>query len=307
MKKHSSMQIPVDVPSSKHQEYSDNYNAITHATNRLMLFACDQKIEHLNEDFYGPGLDPQIQHPTHLFSIAAQGEIGAFAIQPGLFARYARQYPTIPYILKLNSKTSCVPTEQKDPFSNHLWTVEQVIQLKQENPQIPIYGVGCTIYLGSEYESTMLQQAAEMIFKAHQHGLITLTWIYPRGKSIKNAYDGNLAAGAAGVANALGADFVKIMVPHEDAQHSSYQWLATAVNAAGSTGVICSGGSRQDPYSFLKHLWYQIHEGSVAGAAVGRNIFQHPTAHAIAMTRAISALIYDDASIEKAYEILQRQ
>ena len=45
--------IPTDVPKSAHKEYLQNYLAATQHTGNLMLFACDQKIEHLNGDFYG--------------------------------------------------------------------------------------------------------------------------------------------------------------------------------------------------------------------------------------------------------------
>ena len=37
-----------------------------------MLFACDQKVEHLNKDFYGEGIDIADAEPEHLFKIGDQ-------------------------------------------------------------------------------------------------------------------------------------------------------------------------------------------------------------------------------------------
>ncbi|MDD4138451.1 MAG: aldolase, partial [Methanoregula sp.] len=49
------IRIPLDVPPEEQERYRENYDAITHGTGRLMLFAGDQKIEHLNDDFFGEG------------------------------------------------------------------------------------------------------------------------------------------------------------------------------------------------------------------------------------------------------------
>ncbi len=45
--------VPADVPADMKNEYVKNFLAITHNSGKLMLFAGDQKIEHLNDDFYG--------------------------------------------------------------------------------------------------------------------------------------------------------------------------------------------------------------------------------------------------------------
>ena len=45
--------LPADVPQGKRKEFLQTLEEITNATGRLMLFAGDQKVEHLNNDFYG--------------------------------------------------------------------------------------------------------------------------------------------------------------------------------------------------------------------------------------------------------------
>ena len=51
------VRVPADVMPESRDEYIENYLKATRGTGRLMLFACDQKIEHLNKDFYGEGID----------------------------------------------------------------------------------------------------------------------------------------------------------------------------------------------------------------------------------------------------------
>jgi fructose-bisphosphate aldolase/6-deoxy-5-ketofructose 1-phosphate synthase len=75
--------VPLDVPRAMRDTYIDNYMAITRSSGRLMLFAGDQKMEHLNDDFYGKGIHPDDNGPEHLFRIADQSKIGVFAAQLG--------------------------------------------------------------------------------------------------------------------------------------------------------------------------------------------------------------------------------
>ncbi|MFY1645387.1 aldolase, partial [Methanoculleus bourgensis] len=181
-------------------------------TGRLMLFAGDQKIEHLNDDFAGEGIHPDDADPEHLFRIASRGRIGVFATQLGLIARYGRDYPDVPYLVKLNSKTNLVATSQSDPVSSELYHVRQAVDLR-DRAGLSILGVGYTVYLGSEYEPLMLYQAAQAVNQAHRYGLITVLWMYPRGKAVKDERDPHLVAGAAGVAAAIGSDFAKVNPP----------------------------------------------------------------------------------------------
>ena len=76
--------VPLDVPKAMRETYVKNYMEITRGTGRLMLFAGDQKVEHLNDDFYGEGVPEDDADPEHLFRIASQAKIGVFATQLGL-------------------------------------------------------------------------------------------------------------------------------------------------------------------------------------------------------------------------------
>jgi DhnA family fructose-bisphosphate aldolase class Ia len=298
--------IPADVPEKKHDIFAKNYAAITRHTGRLFLFSCDQKIEHLNNDFYGPDINPQALHPEHFFRIASQGNIGAMATHLGLIARYGKQYPDINYIVKLNASTNLIPLEQHDPRSTLLWSVEDVINFKNNN-KLMIPGVGVTVYLGSENQSEQLTQAAQVIAQAHAEGLVTIVWMYPRGKAICKENNPNLIAGAAGVAVSLGADFAKVKSPTSTEILTSAQTLKIACAAAGNSKIVCSGGKKIDTQEYLTQLHNQIHDGDAAGTATGRNIFQRSLSEGIALTHAISALVYDNVDLKTSLALFNEE
>lgn len=297
------MHIPVDVPSSLKSTYQNIYSQITHDSGKLMLFAGDQKIEHMNKDFYGEGIAKEDNDPVHLFNIANKGKIGVFATQLGLIAQYGCDYPKIPYLVKLNSKTNLVKTAQKDPLSTSMMSMDAILRFKKSSG-LSICGIGYTIYLGSEYEHVMLHEAAKYVFEAHQNGMISVLWIYPRGKAVLDEKDPHVIAGAAGVAATLGSDFVKVNSPKKEGFDSA-ELLKEAVVAAGRTKLVCAGGSGTDVESFLKKLHNQIHVAGAMGNATGRNIHQKPLEEAVRFCNAIYAITVENKSVADALKIYQ--
>ena len=313
--KSGTVRVPADVPKSKEKEYIENYLAATHGVGRMALFAGDQKIEHLNDDFYGTGIAPDNADPEHLFEIASRAKISVFASQLGMIARYGQDYPNIPYLVKLNSKSNIVKTSTKDPLSMAFNTVEQVAQFKRDSG-LKILGVGYTLYLGSEFESEMLAELGRIIFDAHQHGMFTIVWMYPRGASVPNERDPHLVAGATGVACAIGTDFVKVNYPKlgssgsgsgsdgNDAEARAHAFQE-AIASAGRCKVICSGGEKMDVRAFLQQLHDQIHISGASGNATGRNIHERPLDEAVRFANAIYAVTIEDASVDAAMQIFE--
>ncbi len=299
----SDIKIPLDVPRAMRDAYMFNYNLITAGSGRLMLFAGDQKIEHLNDDFFGAGIAEDDADPEHLFRIASKAKIGVLTAQLGLIVRYAEDYPSVPYLVKMNSKSHLVNVAQKDPVSPQLWSVEQIVNIAEESG-ITIAGVGYTIYLGSENEADMLAEAAQIINDAHFYGLVSVLWIYPRGKAIGDEKDPHLIAGAAGVAACLGSDFVKVNAPKKDGK-SSPELLREAVRAAGRTKLVCAGGSTTTEEKFLSELYDQIHIGGASGNATGRNIHQKSLDDAVKFCNAIYAITVENKSVSEALALLK--
>jgi len=303
------VRVPADVPADFRDVYVENYLKATRGTGRLMLFACDQKIEHLNDDFFGEGISPEDSDPEHLFRIGSQGVCGILAGQRGLVAQYAKDYPEINYLVKINSKTHLVKTSQDpakhqdDPYSPQLYGIETVLDLRDNG--VNVVGIGYTIYLGSEYEATMMAEAGQLIADAHSQGLLVVLWMYPRGKAVANEKDAHLIAGAAGTALCLGADFVKVNPPKGDDAGSSADKLKEACSASGRTGLVCAGGSTVEASVFLQQLWDQIHVGGAVGNATGRNIHQRSLDEAVRLTKAISAITLGDWSVADAEAVFK--
>ncbi|HJJ90797.1 MAG TPA: aldolase [Methanocorpusculum sp.] len=296
------VEIPLDVPECMREQYIENYNLITGGSGRLMLFAGDQKIEHLNDDFCGKDISPDDADPEHLFRIASKAKIGVLAAQLGLIVRYAMDYPEVPYLVKMNSKTNLIGISQKDPISLQLWTIDQIAEISHRG--IKIAGIGYTIYLGSENEAYMLAEAAQLIHTAHQYGMVTVLWVYPRGKAIMDEKDPHLIAGAAGVAACLGSDFVKVNAPKMDGAVSA-ELLREAVKAAGRTKLVCAGGSSISEEKFLTELYDQIHIGGASGNATGRNIHQKSLDDAVKFCNAIYSITIENKSVADALSLLK--
>ena len=297
----TTIRAPLDVPREMRTEYVRNLFNITRGSGRLMLFAGDQKIEHLNDDFYGPGISTEDNNPEHVFRIASSAEIGCFATQMGLIARYGEDYPRVNYLVKLNSKTNAVKTEQAEPLSGAFYSIAQVDEFRKHSA-LNIPAVGYTIYAGSEHEVKMLREAAQIIYGAHKRGMIAVVWIYPRGAAVKDEHDPHLIAGAAGLGCSLGSDFVKVNYPKKDGVDSK-ETFKEAVQAAGRCKVLCAGGSSVDVKYFLERLWAQIFISGAGGNATGRNIHQKPLNEAILMCNAISAIVVNWACAEEALAI----
>jgi DhnA family fructose-bisphosphate aldolase class Ia len=304
------VRVPADVPAAARETYIDNYMKATRGTGRLMLYACDQKIEHLNDDFYGEGISLEDAEPEHLFRIGSQGVVGILAGQRGLVAHYAADYPDINYLVKINSKTHLVKSSasdpakhQEDPYSPQLYDIQTVLDLRDNG--VNVVGIGYTIYLGSEYEANMMQEAGQLIADAHSVGMLVVLWIYPRGRAVKDEKDAHLIAGAAGAACCLGSDFVKVNPPKGDDEKTSSEKLKEAAAAAGRTGLVCAGGSTVAADKFLTQLWEQIHVGGAMGNATGRNIHQRSLDEAVRLTKAISAVTLGDWSVEDAVAVFE--
>ncbi len=297
--------IPADVPEEYRAIYVKNLETITKSTGRLFLFAGDQKVEHLNSDFVGEGISPEDATPEHLFAIAGKAKIGAFAAQLGLIAKYGTDFSHVPFIVKLNSKSDLIKTNQKDPYSATWTSIQDVVQFKQSSG-LQIAGVGYTIYPGSEFESQMFAEAAKLVFEAHQQGLVTVIWAYPRGKAVVNEKDPHLVAGVAGIVASMGSDFVKVNPP--SAEHANpAEMLKEAVLAAGRTRVICAGGGSMGVKQFLQTLHDQIHIAGCAGNATGRNIHQKSLDEAVRFCNAIYAITVDDKIVDEAMEVYTSQ
>lgn len=294
------VKIPLTVPQSKQREYRKNFSLATAGSGSLLLFAGDQKVEHLNSDFVGTGIAKEDASPEHLFQIAAAAPVGVFATHLGLIAHYGATYPKVPYLVKLNGRTNLYKDDEE--IVSPAWLdVEDVVNFKKQSG-LNILGVGYTVYLGGEKETAMLKEAAKIVREAHQNGLLAVIWMYPRGKNIKEE-DIHTIAGGAGVAAALGADFVKVKYPYDKKVKDTAKSFQEVIQAAGRTNVICVGGSKQDSKELITYAYNQKHIAGSHGIAIGRNLHQRPLKDAILLATALALVINHDTSLEDALAV----
>lgn len=273
------MITPANVPEEKKEQFLKNKEIFT-KDHHPFLFAVDHKIEHLNADFYGPSIPESSNNIKNIFKIAQQGGSDALVTHLGLINQWGPEFPDLNYVVKLNGKTNLISTKNKEPISRALWTVENVTTLQKQSG-LNICGVAYTIYLGSDQEHVMMQEAAQIVFEAHQQGLLAFIFAYPRGKYVDKAQNHpDLVSGAAGVAASLGADFVKLVIPYQNKQVNN-KAIKAAVEAAGKTSIVFAGGPIADKELFLDKLKKACKKYPTIGFAVGRNIFQLPTDQAI--------------------------
>ncbi len=293
--------IPLSVPAEKRTEYQKNMRLATGDSGRLLLIAGDQKMEHLNDDFYGAGISKEDNNPEHLFRIAAASNGSVLATHLGLIAQYGASYFNTPYIVKINGRTNLGPNEKKDS-SKPLWKVEDVVEFKKRSG-LKIIGIGYTIFLGGKYEAQMLAKAAKEISQAHNAGLIAILWVYPRAKGIDEDNIHTIAGGA-GVAACLGADFAKVKYPYKAKDKTlAAKKFQEVTEAAGKTKIICVGGAKQPTKDLFTFLELQLKTSGSAGLAIGRNLHQRNLDEATRLAQALGAMIIKGKTAQEAQKL----
>lgn len=297
--KEDKISISGDVPLAATDIYVKNYIEMTKGSGKVVMFVCDQKLEHLNDAFVGPGISEQDADPEHMFRIASQSVIGCMAAQPGLIAKYGYTYPDIPYLVKINSTTKA----SDFGTAGVLGTIEQAYLMRRSG--LNIVGIGYTMYIGSKNEHLLLQEAAQIVHQAHRKGLVTLMWAIDHEEDDAEQEPQQLA-GNAGVALALGFDFVHLYeYVKEKNGIKAADRFNIVVKAAGLTQVSVRAGRINNVDEYLSILHEQINKTDISGTGVGRAIHQKSLKEAVNTLNAISAIVIagdDLKTAKKVYE-----
>jgi class I fructose-bisphosphate aldolase len=232
------------------KELNENISKLLENGKTVML-AYDHGLEHGPTDFSDENVNPE-----YILEIAEKAQVNAVILQKGVAEKYYSKKIRIPLVLKLNGKTSLYKGE---PVSRQICSVKEAIE-------IGAGAVGYTIYLGSKYESVMLEEFGKIEEQAHEHNLPVIAWLYPRGKSIKQLTS-DLIAYAARVGLEIGADFAKIKYT------GTVDSFRKVVKDAGKCKVLALGGEKKDKESLLSEI-KDIMKAGATGLAVGRNVWQ---------------------------------
>lgn len=189
-------------------------------------------------------------------------------------------------IIHLSGGTSLSP----DPNAKELvCTVEEAIQLGAD-------AVSVQINLGAETDKEMLWQLGYASRQCLQWQIPLVAMMYTRGPKIKDEFNTNNVKHAARVGAELGADIVK--VPYT----GSIETFKEVVSGCPVPVVIAGGpkmGSDEDIFRMVEGAL----KAGAAGLSIGRNAFQHKTPDK--MVKALSKMVHEGASVEKAIAILK--
>ncbi len=222
---------------------------------KALFLAYDQGMEHGPSDFDDENADPE-----NIINIGLRGGFTGIIFQKGVAEQYyKKEYEaTVPLIIKLNGKTNL--NSDPDPYSPQICSVEEALRIGAS-------AVGYTIYVGSRHESKMFKEFSKIEQEAHKAGIPFIGWMYIKGSGAEGKDIRELTAYAARLGLEMGADIIKIKYPGDE---KSLRW---AVSNAGKTGVVISGGAKEDEATFLETVQTAMSSGCI-GMAVGRNIWQ---------------------------------
>jgi DhnA family fructose-bisphosphate aldolase class Ia len=292
-----SFYLPQFVTSKSKNDFVENLAKLTFKGKHTIMFAADQRVEHLITSFFGKDIDKDDLSAEHFFRIASRAKISALATQLGLIAKYSSTYPDINYVAKINSLTKITKESVGYTKSTSWYTVEDVVEFKKET-NTNIIGIGYTVYLGIKEEPEVLKEASQIIKKAHQNGLPVILWVYPKPKK-GNELDLELVATGCAVGEVLGADFIKINPPVKKG-YKQEDLLKVCTKAAGRTKVLISGGSSITEEGFLSNAHDWVYKGGAFGVAVGRNIHQKSLYDAVDFSKKLYSTVVEGSEPKKS-------
>jgi fructose-bisphosphate aldolase/2-amino-3,7-dideoxy-D-threo-hept-6-ulosonate synthase len=208
-----------------------------------------------------------------------RGGADAVLTQRGIAGRVHPNKNEKGYIVHLNGSTAIGPDEND---KRQTGTVEDAIRAGAD-------AVSFHINVGSKHEREQIEDLAAVTSQAERFGLPVLAMAYARGPEI-DEHDPEPLGHAVRLAEELGADLVKTAYSG-DAE--SFQHVIEST----SLPVVIAGGSKGSDEETLDMVRGAMDAGA-AGVSMGRSIFQHDDPEAI--TRAVSAIVHDEASTDEA-------
>ncbi len=128
--------------------------------------------------------------------------------------------------------------------------------------------VSIHINVGSKTEPAQLRLLGDMAKVCDEWGMPLLAMVYPRGEKIINQYDMEVVKHAARIGAELGADIVKTNYT------GSEETFREVVKGCPVPVVMAGGPKTETDQDFCQMVYDSVRAGG-AGAATGRNVFQH--------------------------------
>lgn len=188
-----------------------------------------------------------------------------------------------PIILRVSG---CTSTVGRDLANEELTTnIEEAIRLN-------VSAVGLSVFIGSDYERQTLLNLSKLVNDAERYGIPVMA-VTAVGKELEKR-DARYLALCCRICAELGAKVVKTYWC-EDFEKVTNGCPVPVVMAGGP-----KVGSDREVFDFIAD---GMQKGSI-GINLGRNIWQNP--HPVAMSKALRAIVHDNATAEQADDIFNR-
>lgn len=183
-----------------------------------------------------------------------------------------------PIVLRVSGGNSILDED----LSNEGLTVSM-----EDAVRLNVAAVAISIYVGSPNQKETLLNLTKLIDEGHRYGIPVLA-VTAVGKSMGR--DARYLALSCRIAAELGAHFVK----------TYYCDDFEKVVKTCPVPIVMAGGKKLPEMEALELTYSAISRGA-AGVDMGRNIFQSDSP--VAMIQAVKAIVHDNATPKKAYEI----
>lgn len=228
------------------------------------------------------GLIPGIEDIKRLIIEVVEGGATGVVMNKGMIAQGYRGYgKDVGLIMHLSASTILGPDADAKVL---VGSVEQAIKMGAD-------GIAVHINVGADSESEMLKDIGFISEDCMDWRIPLFAMTYARGRKVKDHYDVDALKHAARLGAELGADMV---TTNYTGNQDTFRELVKSVPVP----VLVTGGQKlRSDLEMLKIIKECVDAGG-AGAAIGRNIFQHESPYN--MTRAISRIIFKGASVDEA-------
>ncbi len=154
--------------------------------------------------------------------------------------------------------------------------------------RLNVSAMAVQVFIGGEYEKDSILNMTKMVDMGIRYGIPTLA-VTAVGKDM--ARDAKYFRLATRICAELGAHYIKTYYVPEGFE---------SVTASCPVPIVIAGGKKIPEFDAIKMAYCAIQEGA-AGVDMGRNIFQRESP--VAMIKAIRAVVHDNETPEKAFEL----
>ena len=214
----------------------------------------------------------------------ADGGANAVLLHKGIIKAGYRGYGRdIGLIMHLSGGTSIGP----DPNAKvQIADVMEAIKLGAD-------AVSIHINVGSKTEQEQIRFLGEAAKVCEDWGMPLIAMMYPRGEKIENEYDVDAVKHVARIGAELGADIVK-------ANYTGSQESFREVVRGIPVPVVMAGGPKTKTDEEFCRMIYDSVKAGGAGAAVGRNVFQHE--NPVKMVKVLCGIVHEGLDVNSALE-----